>query len=180
MTPGRRALRPASRKQQAAPGKLGVKGAGPGGSHVPGREAIGSPEVVCERPLATSGRRDEPIGRTRSPARAVVGRRRPGRRGTRVGQAERQRCPRGVRSPSPSPSPRRGRRCHALGPRATEECVPGRGAQVHRALQQVLPVPVVHEAVSGLRYEGAGGGWPPGPAGEGGAGGEEGVLAVKG
>lgn len=43
-------------------------------------------------------------------------------------------------------------RRHALGPRAAEECVPGRGTQVHRALQQVLSVPAVHEAVSGLRY----------------------------
>ena len=59
-TPGRRALRAGSRrcsrKQQAAQGRQGVKGAGPGDSHVPGREAIGSPGVVCETPLATSGR----------------------------------------------------------------------------------------------------------------------------
>lgn len=73
VTPGRRALRTASRKQQAARGKHWVKGAGPGGSHVPGREAIGSPGVVCETPLATSGRRNKPIGRDSEPSRGRGG-----------------------------------------------------------------------------------------------------------
>lgn len=49
-------------KTTGRPGKAWVKGAGPGGSHVPGRKAIGSPGVVCEWPLATSRRHDEPIG----------------------------------------------------------------------------------------------------------------------
>lgn len=46
---------------------------------MPGREAIGSPEVVCERPLATSGRRGEPVGRGLGPPGPGRGRRQPNR-----------------------------------------------------------------------------------------------------
>lgn len=65
------------------------------------------------------------------------------------------------------PSPSSGRSRHALGPGAVEECVPGRGAQVHRALQQVLPISAIHEAVSRLRYGVDVGGHPGGGRGEG-------------
>lgn len=125
---------------------------------MPGRKATGSPRVVCEQLLVTSGLRDEPIGwylrggatlagggggdvRTAWQGRAGpdwADQSASGTASTRAG---------GIRSPSPNTSRR-----HALAPRAAQERVPGRGAQVHRALQQVLPVPAVHEAVSGLRY----------------------------
>lgn len=163
--------------------RTGLRGWVLGESHVPEREAIGSSGLVCERPLATSGCRDEPIGQgledcpgrggeeVTGPGRwAGLGRAGPS--WAELGRAERRHSPRGNRSPSPSCGRRRRRRRrHALGLRAAEECVPGRGAQVHRTLQQVLPVPAVHKAVSGLWY-GVGGG-AAGRGGPRGAGGSE-------
>lgn len=75
-----------------------------------------------------------------------------------LGRVEGQCQPLQLRDSSRSPA-RAGRCRHALGPGTVEECVPCWGAQVHRALQQVLSVPVVHEAVSRLRYGGHRGRW---------------------
>lgn len=58
----RRVLSTAQENNRPPPAPSRLRGMGPEGSHVSKRKAIGPSRVVCARPLATSGRRDKPIG----------------------------------------------------------------------------------------------------------------------
>lgn len=142
---GGRALRAARGKQQAMLSQPGLRGRARREATCRSGKLLAVPELFVSGHWRRRGAASSRLAGSWRTARAGRGEgggtARPGGAGpSRVREPP-------ARAPEPEPPPRR----HALVPRAAEECVPGRGAQVHRALQQVLPVPAVHEAVSGLR-----------------------------
>ena len=68
---------------------------------MPGREVIGSPGVVCETPLATSGRRNKPIGRVSEPSRGRGGEEAAAAAPGRAGVSRAQALP--AQGPEPEP-----------------------------------------------------------------------------